>query len=578
MPAAVGDDKGGEVSEMKSIRISIIILACLLSVSVYASGIVGTGSTGEDSVAISIFITDSLGNPARTHADSFFVHVIGPAGDSITGLAGVAASSNLHIDSMQTALAGWTYVYAEAVNVIDGDGRAGTYELCFCAKDTDPGFVDCVRRTFQVAESHLSSQLASITTILDSVLAVLDTVQNQDNWVSSFDPTVDVVSSDVVEISGDAGAADDFESMLDGSGGARLTLAGVEIRAQGSDTAVIIEADVTGTAPGMYIIGGGNGGEGVKIVGGNTKSALVAQAGASLGATHGFDLIGDGAGAGLNASLGTSAKQSIADAVWDEDTAGHATSGSFATMLKDTSAYQGSASGLTAAEVADSVWDELQNGHTAAGSFGSYLDAPVSGAGSPLGGGTYPFTIVAYDSSSGQAVPGVRMYAYDESVSVLMAQGATAPDGRVAFNLDADQYVLSAFAPGYIFTAYDTIDVAGVGIDSVCGYRFDPGNPSSPNLCRVYGFIYGVDGRPVEGVTVSAEITGGVVRYNSLIVSPYRQTATSDTAGYFYFDLIPSDDLNPSGTSYLVTASSASGTILNAQIVVPHSSDWQLDW
>lgn len=563
---------------MKSLRISIFVLACLLSVSVYASGIVGTGSTSEDSVAISVFVTDSLGNPARTHADSFFVYVIGPAGDSITGLAGVASSSNLHIDSMQSVMTGWTYVYAEAVNAIDGDGRPGTYELCFCAKDDNPEYIDCVRRTFQIAGSHLSSQLASITTILDSVLAVLDTVQNQDNWVSSFDPGSDIVSSDVVQISGDAGAAEGFESMLDGGGGGKLTLAGVEIRAQGNDTAAIIEASVTGTAPGMYIIGGGNGGEGVKIVGGNTKSALVAQAGASLGATHGFDLIGDGTGVGLNASLGTSAKQSIAEAVWDEDTASHAESGSFATLLKDTAAYQGSASGLTAAEVADGVWDELQNGHAATGSFGSYLDAPVSGAGSPLGSGTYPFTIVAYDSGNGQAVPGVRIYAYDESVSVLLALGATAPDGSVAFNLDAGQYVLSAFAPGYIFAAYDTINVAGAGIDSVYGYRFDPGNPSSPNLCRVYGFIYGVDGRPMEGVTVSAELTGGVVRYNSLIVSPYKQTATSDTAGYFYFDLIPSEDLNPSGTSYLVTASSAYGTILNAQIVVPQSSDWQLDW
>ncbi len=443
---------------MKAIGLWCLVLIYLLPSAIHATGIVGTGSTGEDSVAISVFITDSLGNPSGTHADSFFVYVIGPAGDSVAGLAGVAATSSLHIDSMQTALAGWTYVYAEAVNVIDGVGRPGTYELCFCAKDNTPKYIDCARSTFQISAGHLSSQLASITTILDSVLAVLDTVQNQDNWVSS------------------------------------------------------------------------------------------------------------------------ATEQSVADAVWDEDTTGHGTGGSFGVMLKDTAAYQGNASGLTAAEVADSVWDEAQNEHASMGSFGSYLDAPVSGAGSPLGSGTYPVTIIAYDSSSCQAVPGARIYAYDGSVNVLVTQGATAPDGHVAFNLDPGQYVLSSFAPGYIFAAYDTIEVAGACADSTYAHRFDPGDPSAPNLCRVYGFIYGVDGRPLEGVTVGAEITDGVVRYNSLIISPYKQTATTDTAGYFYFDLIPSDDLNPAGTLYLITASSTSGTILNTQITVPRASDWQLDW
>lgn len=443
---------------MRAIGYWCLMLSCLLPMSINASGIVGTGSSGEDSVAVSVFITDSLGNPARTHADSFFVYVIGPAGDSVVGLAGVASTSGLHIDSMQTALAGWTYVYAEAVNVIDGAGRPGTYELCFCAKDNSPKYIDCIRQTFQISEGHLSGQLVSITTILDSVLAVLDTVQNQDDWVSS--------------------ATD----------------------------------------------------------------------------------------------------QSIADAVWDEDTTGHAAAGSFGVMLKDTAAYQGNASGMTAAEVADSVWDEAQNEHASAGSFGSYLDSPVSAAGSPLGSGIYPVTIVAYDSGSSQGVPGARICVYDEGVNVLAAQGTSAPDGHVAFNLDPSRYVLSAFAPGYIFAAYDTIDVAGAGDDSVYAFRFDPGNPSAPDLCRVYGFIYGVDGLPLEGVTVGAEIVDGVVRHNSIIISPYKRTATSDTAGYFYFDLIPSDDLTPAGTMYLITASSSSGAILNTQIAVPQSADWQLDW
>jgi len=86
---------------------------------------------------------------------------------------------------------GWTYVFAEAVNKIDGVGRSGAYELTFCAKDNGPKYVNCARTAFQIAESNLSPQLGKITTILDSLLAVLDTLQNQDDWVSSFDPIGD---------------------------------------------------------------------------------------------------------------------------------------------------------------------------------------------------------------------------------------------------------------------------------------------------------------------------------------------------------------------------------------------------
>lgn len=489
--------------------------------------------------------------------------------------------------------------------------------------------------------------VAKEATVAD-VPAIADTLELYDTRLDSLlavasDGNVaknkDTIPANLAKISGDLAAANNFETMLDGTGGGTLSLGGCEVRASGNDTALVIAASANGTGLGMYILGGGNGGEGVKIVGGNTKSALVAQAGSSVLGAHGFDLIGDGDGFGLNGSISTAAQQAIADRVWDEDTTGHTTAKSFAVMLKDTAAYQGSASGLTAAEAADSVWghmldtawaagsfgdsasgwgatsasnldsgvvqrignrhldsiqtasvtglspgaidviwDEAQSGHITAGTFGYYLDAPVSGVTSCTGAGTYPVSLVAYDSVSAQVVPGARISVYNSTLSALLALGVTRADGTTAVNLDSGSFVISAFAPGYVFSAGDTIEVAGAMTDSISGHRFDPGSPSAPDLCRVYGFIYGINGSPLEGVVVAAELTDGVVRHDSLIISPYKTSVATDSAGYFALDLIPSDGLVPAGTAYLISATYPGGTVLKKRLQVPPSANWLLSW
>jgi len=94
----------------------------------------------------------------------------------------------------------------------------------------------------------------------------------------------------------------------------------------------------------------------------------------------------------------------------------------------------------------------------------------------------------------------------------------------------------------------------------------------------MYGFFYGLDGQPVEGVTVTAALTGGAVRHDSLIISPFERVAVSDSAGYFYIDLIPSNDFDPSGTAYMITASYPAGSVLKKRVEIPQSSGWLLSW
>jgi hypothetical protein len=234
-----------------------------------------------------------------------------------------------------------------------------------------------------------------------------------------------------------------------------------------------------------------------------------------------------------------------------------------------------SGSGLDSSSVARAVWNTPSANHTIAGTFGRYLDTEVSGIGA--GSGAYATTLVAYDSSTGQTLPGVNLAVRNPSQSSLIASVGTDTDGAAGVNLDAGSYVVTAFAPGYIFNAYDTVAVVGGQTDSIVGYRFDPGEPSVPSLCRVYGYIFSTEGNAEVGVTVSAYLPGGVSQLSGLVISPASVSTTTNEYGYFHLDLMPSS-LMAGSPLYEITIDRPDGTILRKRLAVPQSSLWQLTW
>lgn len=265
---------------------------------------------------------------------------------------------------------------------------------------------------------------------------------------------------------------------------------------------------------------------------------------------------------------------SVARWVWNTPSAWHTNAGSFGKFL-DTE-VSGAGGGPDSASVARWVWNTPQSSHSTAGTFGKYLDTEVSGLGS--GSGTYSVTIIARDSSADQVVPGVSLSVRNLDQSSLIAVGLTDIYGAATFNLDIDTYLVAATAPGYLFDAYDSVEIAGAQTDTLSGYTFDPGAPSSPSLCRVYGHLYGVSGLPQEDVRVAAFLPDGVTRSGTMIVSPFAIETTSDSAGYFYLDLIPSDSLVPIGSSYEFSITRTDGGILRQRLTVPAQSSWRLSW
>jgi hypothetical protein len=226
--------------------------------------------------------------------------------------------------------------------------------------------------------------------------------------------------------------------------------------------------------------------------------------------------------------------------------------------------------------VAGWVWNAPQNSYTTSGTFGDYLDADISGLGA--GSGAYSYKIITYDSSSNQTINQISIAIRNLNQTSLIATGVSDLNGELTFNLDADSFLVVTTSSGYIFDSFDTIVVTSGSIDTVFGYPFDAGQPVSPELCRVYGFLYDINGIPESGATVTAGLPGGVVSYNDIIVSPFQISTLTDSLGYFYLDLIPSDSLTPIDQLYEFTISRSDGTILRQRMEVPDSVSWQLNW
>lgn len=231
---------------------------------------------------------------------------------------------------------------------------------------------------------------------------------------------------------------------------------------------------------------------------------------------------------------------------------------------------------IDSSSIADWVWNTPQSNHTNSGTFGKYLDTEISGIGG--GAGAYSISIIAYDTSNFQTVAGANVIVRSLNQSSLIAVGRTNSNGEIGFNLDADSFLVIATAPGYIFESYDTVVVAGNGVDTTRGYAFEIDPPANPEVCRVWGYLYDFQGNPEAGAVIAAYLPGGIVKYYEIIISPFAIAAVTNSSGQFYLDLIPSEKLDPPDTKYEISIRQTDGTILRQRLLVPNQTLWRLTW
>lgn len=211
--------------------------------------------------------------------------------------------------------------------------------------------------------------------------------------------------------------------------------------------------------------------------------------------------------------------------------------------------------------------------------YGGLIDSNRTERGAfGIGAGAAAVSLVARDTAADRVIPGVSVWIRNLDQTTILALGRTAASGAVGLNLEPDTVLVLAASPGYTFPAWDTLVVEPGITDTVFGQMLYPDPPPSATLCRVWGYLYRLDGSPVEAAAVSFSLSRGGVKFDGSAVSPFSITAESDSTGLFEVDLIPSDLLVPSGTEYDVTITRPDGTVLRERVTVPDEPVWQLTW
>jgi hypothetical protein len=196
------------------------------------------------------------------------------------------------------------------------------------------------------------------------------------------------------------------------------------------------------------------------------------------------------------------------------------------------------------------------------------------------GTGAFACTLHVREANSEAALPGALLRVMNSEETNTAALARSDVDGRTVTSLDAATYHVYAYLNGHLFESIpDTVVVTTSGAcDTIWATRFDPGAPAQAGLCRVYGFVRSLGSENLSDVRVTAAVLTTPLRWGDVVISPYMVSATSDTSGHWYLDLIPSGELTPANTVYDFTIYDQSGTILRKQLAVPDSVSCLFDW
>lgn len=205
----------------------------------------------------------------------------GPVLDS----AGVAVT-DVVVGDVKVSKAGAAFAALNGSTTLTHDGD-GFYRLASAAGDYDTvGTVE-----FRLADAGTPTNTAPMTKLFVVEEAIYDAL-----FAAS---ATGLLPADVTAISGDSGAADNLETMLDGTGGQTLSLGRLVVANPAPGTAVTVSA-TNGTA---VSIASGSVGAGVSITGADYSPGLSITTGAG-GNANGVTISGQGTGHGVQVGGG----------------------------------------------------------------------------------------------------------------------------------------------------------------------------------------------------------------------------------------------------------------------------------
>lgn len=177
-------------------------------------------------------------------------------------------------------------------------------------------------------------------------------------------------------------------------------------------------------------------------------------------------------------------------------------------------------------------------------------DFKYTGAGCETPTGVNSIVINVKDEADSSAIDGCLVQIFNYTDETLIWTDYTNSLGEVTLMYDDDSLLVKLYKSRCAFTVPETLWIDGDEDTTYYGSVFDPGVPTDPNLCRVWGYIFNLGGSKDSTYTVMAEIETVPMWFDRVLISPYLKEAQTDSNGYWYVDLYPNSRLTPSGTRY----------------------------
>ncbi len=223
----------------------------------------------------------------------------------------------------------------------------------------------------------------------------------------------------------------------------------------------------------------------------------------------------------------------------------------------------------TAEAIADAVCDEALSGHTIAGSLAKKIaDDPTAAQVASQVRTELTTELgrldVAVSTRNATTPPSVGAIADAVCDEALVGHGTA---GSVGAALTAAGSAGDPWATTKsVLESYDPETAAGLVLKLDVGEAEDPvivipSPPVDVTLCRVYGYLETVEGKPAANVTITFELLAPDPTASNKLVSGRKISVTTNVDGRIvnsdgdlWIDLQRNDHITPSGSSYVVTS------------------------
>ena len=190
------------------------------------------------------------------------------------------------------------------------------------------------------------------------------------------------------------------------------------------------------------------------------------------------------------------------------------------------------------------------------------------------GGGSEAETLIVLSTGDSTLIQSARVMVRTIDQSTIKVDGLlTDVNGKLILELDPDSFFVAVTHNNYT-QIQDTIVVpSGGDTDSLFMTIFDPGSPSSADLCRVYGYLYDGEGGTYKNAVVQAQIPDNFwpIYHDNKAINANVSTK-SDSVGYWQLDLWVNSTLSDTTSRWYVTGSVRGTELFYEKINVPDST------